>query len=103
MPWADMNEKVNFSEAKMVKAALFESARLLCDVYCLLPGQSQKTHVHDNLDKVYLVQTGAPTVVLGDEQRVLQPGQAAFAPAGTPHGLRNDGSEQATLLVFQAR
>ncbi len=103
MPWADMNEKVHFSEAKMVKAALFESPRLLCDVYCLLPGQSQKTHVHDNIDKVYVVQTGTATVILGDEERELKPGQSAFAPAGMPHGLRNDSREQATLLVFQAR
>lgn len=103
MPWVTLSEHVRFSADKMVKAPLFESARLLCDVYCLEPGQQQKTHVHDDTDKGYFVLTGTPTVILGEEERVLQAGQGAVAPAGVPHGLRNDAGERATLLVVQAR
>lgn len=96
-------ERVQFSEAKLNKVALAESPRLLFDVYCLLPGQAQKVHVHEGIDKVYVALSGQPTVQLGDESRTLARDEAAYAPAGLPHGVRNDGTEPATLLVFQAR
>ncbi len=103
MPFVDIGQKVRYSPEKLSKVALCESPRLLFDVYCLEPGQAQKLHAHDGLDKVYVVQSGRPTVLLGSEERALDPGQAAYAPAGEPHGVRNDTQERATLLVFQAR
>jgi oxalate decarboxylase/phosphoglucose isomerase-like protein (cupin superfamily) len=48
-------DSVSFAEEKMQKNALFDSARLFYDVYCLLPGQAQKVHAHDASDKVYYV------------------------------------------------
>lgn len=99
----DLGEKAAFSPEKLKKIGLAESPRLLFDLYCLLPGQSQKVHAHDDIDKVYVVLSGRPTAQLGDESRELGVGQAAYAPAGLPHGVRNDTSEPATLLVFQAR
>lgn len=103
MPFVTIADHVAFSLDKLRKVALFEAPRLLLDVYCLLPGQAQKVHSHDDIDKVYCVLSGQAVATLGDEARALGPGQAAVAPAGMPHGLRNDGSEPATVLVFQAR
>lgn len=101
--WLQLGERVAFSPQKLNKVALCESERLLFDLYCLEPGQAQKVHAHDGIDKIYVVMTGHPTVQLGDEARALSAGQAAYAPAGLPHGVRNDTTAQATLLVFQAR
>jgi mannose-6-phosphate isomerase-like protein (cupin superfamily) len=101
--WLDAAASSEFSPDKLRKVALCAAPRLLFDVYCLLPGQAQKVHAHDDLDKIYVVLSGRPTVVLGDEERALQPAQGAFAPAGAPHGVRNDSGEPATVLVFQAR
>jgi mannose-6-phosphate isomerase-like protein (cupin superfamily) len=101
--WIDAAAAAQFSNEKLRKVALCESPRLLCDVYCLLPGQAQKTHAHDDIDKIYVVLGGRPTLVLGGEERALGPSQGAYAPAGVPHGVRNDGEAPATLLVFQAR
>jgi quercetin dioxygenase-like cupin family protein len=103
MPWTEILDKVQFSAEKLVKVNLFESERMFCDVYSLLPGQQQKVHTHDDADKIYVALSGSPTVILGEEQRALSPMHAAWAPAGVAHGVRNDGAEQATLLVFQAR
>jgi mannose-6-phosphate isomerase-like protein (cupin superfamily) len=103
MPWTDIHEKAQFSPEKLVTVNLFESERMFFDVYCLLPGQQQKIHAHDDIDKIYVALSGTPTVVVGDEQRVLSAMQAAWAPSGVPHGVRNDSPDQATLLVFQAR
>jgi hypothetical protein len=41
--------------------------------------------------------------MVGEEERVLGAMEAAWAPAGAPHGVRNASGEPATLLVFQAR
>lgn len=98
-----VSDRVQFSDTKLNKVMLAESPRLLFDVYCLQPGQSQKVHVHEGVDKVYVVLSGRPTVQLGDESRTLERDEAAYAPASVPHGVRNDTTEPATLLVFQAR
>jgi quercetin dioxygenase-like cupin family protein len=99
----DIKDRVQFSEAKLNKVALCESERLLFDVYCLRPGQAQRIHSHDNIDKVYVVLSGQPTLRIGEEAQTLQPQQAAYAQAGIPHGVSNDTQQDATLLVFQAR
>lgn len=96
-------EHARFAAEKMAKVPLAETPRLLCDLYCLEPGQAQKTHSHSDIDKIYVVLHGAAQVTIGEEARTLAPGQAAFAPAGVPHGVRNHGEGRATLLVFQAR
>jgi mannose-6-phosphate isomerase-like protein (cupin superfamily) len=101
--WLNLAERAVFSPQKLSKVALCESERLLFDLYCLEPEQAQKVHAHEGIDKVYVVLSGCPIVQLGDEERSLSPGQAAYAPAGLPHGVRNQSSERATLLVFQAR
>ena len=101
--FVDIAERVQFLDGKLNKVALAESERMLLDVYCLRPGQAQRIHAHDNIDKVYVVLTGQPTLLLGEQARVLTVHQAAYAKAGVPHGVRNDSQEDATLVVFQAR
>src|SRR4051812_3407040 len=86
----DIAERVQFSDVKLSKVALGESERMLFDVYCLRPGQAQKVHAHDNVDKIYVVLTGQPTVLIGEESRRLSPHQAAYAKAGVLHGVSND-------------
>jgi quercetin dioxygenase-like cupin family protein len=92
-----------FSAEKMVKAGLFETERLLYDLYCLEPGQAQKIHAHEASDKVYLVLAGRAIVTLGAEEAELVPEQAVLAAAGVPHGVRNASGERATLLVVTGR
>lgn len=94
--------KAAFSDEKMKKVNLFDSPRMFCDVYCLRPGQSQKDHDHAANDKVYHVLTGTPTIRIGDERRVMQPGHTAVAPAGVIHGVVNESDHNATLLVVMA-
>ena len=54
-----------FDASKMQKLALFESERFFCDVYCLLPGQEQKPHVHEGSDKMYAVLEGQVEIRVG--------------------------------------
>ena len=93
---------VRFSPEKMVKVNLFESHRMFADLYCMMPGQEQKPHTHDDSDKIYFVLEGRGTFIVGDERTELGPGESCVARAGEPHGVRNDSGENAVLLVFMA-
>ena len=95
-------DHISFSEEKMTKNSLFDSERMFYDVYCLLPGQSQKVHAHDGSDKVYYVIEGSGLFTTGEEDRTLGPGNAVMAHAGEPHGVRNGTDENLVLLVTMA-
>lgn len=89
-----------FSAEKMAKVSVVDTPRMFCDLYCLQPGQAQKVHAHADADKIYVVQRGAPTLIMGDEERVLSAGELAYAAPGVPHGVRNDSDDEAVCLVF---
>jgi quercetin dioxygenase-like cupin family protein len=67
-----------------------------------MPGQEQKVHTHDSSDKIYYVLQGTARFIIADEEQDLEPGNAVIARAGDPHGVRNDTTENAVLLVTMA-
>jgi len=91
-----------FSNEKYQKVNLYESHRLFCDVYCLLPGQSQRPHVHNDEDKIYHALTGTCDVQIGNETAPLPPGHTAVAPAGIEHAITNNSTAPATVLTVMA-
>ncbi|MFN7131757.1 MAG: cupin domain-containing protein [Myxococcales bacterium] len=91
-----------YAAEKMQKLNLFETDRFFCDVYCLEPGQAQKPHAHEGADKVYAVLEGEVVARIGSEETAMRAGDAVLAPAGIDHGVRNDGTARAALLVFMA-
>jgi quercetin dioxygenase-like cupin family protein len=95
-----IRDHARFAPDKMAKVALGATERALVDLYCVAPGQSQKAHTHGDQDKVYVVMEGTVRITVGDEEATFGPGEAVIAPAGAVHGLVNDGSAPATLLVL---
>ena len=91
-----------FSPDKMQKVGLFSSERFFLDLYCLEPGQSQKTHAHSGSDKVYLVVEGTGRFCVGDEECQLSSGEATLAPAGDVHGIVNDSADRLVVLTWMA-
>ena len=98
----DVFAAAHFAPDKMQKINLFETEHFFCDVYCLEPGQDQKPHAHDDQDKIYLVLEGRGRVVVGAASETLEAGEAIVAPAGTSHGIANDGTARLTVLVVVA-
>lgn len=98
----DLKSLVRYSQERLAKIPVFESERMFFDLYALLPGQAQKVHAHPGSDKVYYVLEGEVVVRIGEEEALLAPGMAAFAPAGEPHGVRNESASPALLLVVTA-
>lgn len=89
-----------FSDEKLKKHNLFETARFFLDVYCLKPGQAQKPHSHEGSDKVYVVLDGRCRFQVGKETAEHGVGAAVFAPSGVEHGVENPGPADARLLVM---
>jgi len=92
-------EHARFQPDKMAKVALAATGRVQLDLYCLEPGQSQKAHVHDDADKIYLVVDGRARVLLDGAEHRLEAGEAIVAAAGAAHGVANDSDARLTLLV----
>jgi len=91
-----------FTGDKMKKNNLFQTERFFCDMYCFEPGQEQKSHVHGNQDKVYIVLEGQGTFQVGTDRRVIDAGQGTMAPAGEEHGVKNHTDRRLKVLVFVA-
>ncbi len=91
-----------FDPAKMAKVNIFETPRFFCDLYCLLPGQSQKVHSHAHNDKLYYVLRGEARVTVGDSSQTLHEGEIVLAAAGEPHGVSNESQKETVCLVFMA-
>jgi quercetin dioxygenase-like cupin family protein len=93
---------IQASDEKMNKSNVYESPNWFIDVYTLLPGQSQKPHTHGDNDKLYYGLTGKCDVQLGEEIQPLAPGELAIAPAGVVHGILNNSSTTASVMVVMA-
>ncbi|WP_022798502.1 cupin domain-containing protein [Thermus islandicus] len=98
----DLKKLARFSEERLLKIPVFDSEHMFLDLYALLPGQAQRVHAHEGSDKVYVVLEGEVVVRVGEEEALLAPGMAAFAPAQAPHGVRNESASPALLLVVMA-
>jgi mannose-6-phosphate isomerase-like protein (cupin superfamily) len=91
-----------YDAAKMGKATLFESDRLLVGLNCFEPGQEHKLHAHAAMDKVYHVLSGQGLFLLEGRELAMEPGVMLIAPAGVPHGIRNPGVERLCVLAILA-
>jgi mannose-6-phosphate isomerase-like protein (cupin superfamily) len=100
MDFKDVLAMARFAPEKMQKTNLFETRNFFCDIYGLEPGQEQQVHAHKEEDKLYLVLSGRGLFVIGEETRELEPNQIVIAPAGAPHGVKNNSEGRLTLLVF---
>lgn len=91
--------QARFSAEKMSKCTLAEGSSLSLGLNCFEPGQAHATHAHANADKAYFVVQGQGVFdVAGEEQR-LGEGSLIFAPAGIPHGVKNEGPGPLVLFV----
>ena len=102
MAFVNFLEHKRFSEEKYQKVSLFETPGTAMDVYCLLPGQSQRLHSHDKTDKYYVVLEGEATITVGEETRQCGPGWATLARPGVPHSIANQSTAPVVALVFQS-
>jgi mannose-6-phosphate isomerase-like protein (cupin superfamily) len=95
-------EHAVWSTAKMGKATLFQSERILVGLNCFEPGQAHALHAHAGMDKVYHVLRGSGVFVLEDREEPMTEGVMLVAPEGVPHGIRNTGDGRLVVLAILA-
>lgn len=95
-----IHDLIRFSDEKMQKIPLFDSAKYFCDIYCLRPGQEQRIHSHAESDKIYFVLQGKGLFHIAGEERELGQGETVIARPGQNHGVRNEATQDLVLLVF---
>jgi len=91
-----------FSAEKMGKVTLFRSDRLMVGLNCFLPGQEHKLHAHEGMDKVYQVLKGEGLFLLEGHEEKMEVGSFLAAPAGVPHGIRNNGDGELVVMAVLA-
>ena len=91
-----------FSAERMGKADLARGATLFAGLNCFEPGQEHAAHTHAGQDKLYLILTGEAEVRIGDESAMLSAGDAAFAPSGVVHSIRNAGDQRLVVMAVLA-
>ena len=96
----DTARVAEFSEDAFQKVNLYETDHLFVDIYCFRPGQEQAPHMHAEAEKVYHVLEGTATVLAGQEEYTLQPGELIHIPSGEPHGVKNDTDGLVRTLVM---
>ena len=86
-----------FSARQFVNLNLFDGQAFFGRLLCFERGQQVPVHVHAHKDECFDVVEGEGTLLV--DGRELRAGAGAFlyVAAGTPHGLRADGTEHWVL------
>lgn len=65
----------------------------------LAPGKELEAH-RDPMEEIYFILSGSGEMRVDNETRVVGPGDATWIPAGSVHGLVNNGKEDCKVLVI---
>jgi mannose-6-phosphate isomerase-like protein (cupin superfamily) len=74
----------------------------LRDLNSFEAGQEHAPHAHEGQDKLYLILEGNGMVQVGEETELLLAGDAAFAPSGVVHSIRNPGPQRLVVMAVLA-
>ena len=96
------DEHAEWHPDRMGKCTLYESRHLLVGLNAFEPGQSHALHAHAGMDKVYHVLAGDGAFLFEGREVRMREGELLVAPAGVPHGVRNDGPARLLVLVVLA-
>ena len=66
------------------------------------PGQEHAAHAHVGQDKLYFILEGTGVVHIGEQSEILSAGDAAYAPSGVSHSIRNPGPDRLVTMVVLA-
>ena len=97
-----VSSSAHFSPDKMGKSTVMRSEFLFVGLNAFEPGQEHAPHVHEGQDKLYFILEGSGVVRIGEETEVLSVGDAAYAPSGVSHSIRNPGPARLVTMVVLA-
>lgn len=95
----DIVDRARFAEGKMGKVDLVRGEHLFAGLNAFEPGQEHAPHAHCERDKLYVVLQGTGELTVGEETQSVTAGDAALAPAGVVHSLRNPGPGRLVTMI----
>src|SRR5580658_10517356 len=99
MFWNNISRLAKFAPDKMGKSTLVHGDFLFAGLNSFEPGQEHAAHTHAGQDKLYVVLEGSGVVRIGEREESMAAGDAAFAPAGVIHSIRNPGPERLVVMA----
>ena len=87
----------------MGKSAIAQGEFLFAGLNSFEPGQEHAPHAHACQDKLCFILEGSGMVQVGDQTECLSAGDAAFAPSGIVHAIRNPGPERLVVMTVLGR
>jgi quercetin dioxygenase-like cupin family protein len=97
-----LSGRAKFSPDKMGKTTIAQGDFLFAGLNCFEPGQEHALHAHQGQDKLYVILEGSGIVTIGEETDRLSAGDAAFAPSGVIHSIRNPDPERLIVMAVLA-
>lgn len=97
-----LSSHARFSPEKMGKTTIAQGEFLFAGLNCFEPGQEHAPHAHEGQDKLYVILEGSGVVTIGEETGELSAGDAAFAPSGVIHSIRNPGPGRLVVMAVLA-
>jgi mannose-6-phosphate isomerase-like protein (cupin superfamily) len=97
-----VSKGAHFAKDKMGKSSVVQGDYLFVGLNAFEPGQEHAPHLHEGQDKLYLILEGSGVVQVGEQSATLTAGDAAFAPSGTFHSIRNPGPGRLVAMVVLA-
>jgi len=91
-----------FAADKMGKSTVTQGDFLFAGLNSFEPGQEHAPHAHQGQDKLYVILEGCGTVQIGEQSELLSAGDAAFAPSGVLHSIRNPGPRRLVVMAVLA-
>jgi mannose-6-phosphate isomerase-like protein (cupin superfamily) len=91
-----------FAPDKMTKSSVVQGDLLFAGLNSFEPGQEHAPHAHRGQDKLYFILEGRGMVQIGEEAELLSAGDAAFAPSGVIHSIRNPGPHRLVVMAVLA-
>src|SRR5688572_23486547 len=91
-----------FLPDRMGKSTVVEGVFLFAGLNSFEPGQEHAPHAHEGQDKLYLILEGNGMVQVGEETELLRAGDAALAPSGVVHAIRNPGPQRLVVMAVLA-
>ena len=91
-PWCDVEWLSNES--------LTGAGHLLLVRATFPAGEAHNFHLHPGRDEIIYVLSGKAEQWVGEDKRVLNPGEIAHIPMGTPHATYNPFDEELRILAM---
>jgi len=97
----------NYQEMEKIKTVhgvsikqMYESSHAVINHILLKSGESLKPHVTP-VDAIFYILEGNPTVMVGNEKRLVTKDDMIESPENVPHCLFNESSGLARILVIK--